>query len=395
MVANIFEWYEFCISAFLAVVLGKLFFAAHNEIIAIIWSFALFALSYFIRPLGSIYFGYIGDKYGSGISLKYSMCIMTIPTCLIGILPTYNSIGYLATFLLIIFKLIQGFAAGGELPVSAAYVYQIAHEKPNSNLLCSLVSVGSMSGVLLASFVVSLLYLLLPEVSIYNWGWRLPFILGFPLSFIIFYLRKDIYQKNFNKTQKERNIISSKNFIIIFIKAIIIVSFVQVTFYIIFVWMPTYLQYYMGISYKIARISNVVSLIALAFFTILFGFISRFVNYKKIVLFATIIITSLIYPLMLTLHNATFVQVFLIQILLALFLGAIEGSFFFILGKMFHSSIRNKSMAITFSIPNALFSGTAPLICSYFIKEFNFIGFPALYIIMWGILTILVLLFID
>lgn len=391
LVTNIFEWYEFSISTFLAVVIGHLFFAVQNAVVAAIASFALLALSYFIRPLGSICFGYIGDKYGSNLALNYSMCLMAIPTFIIGILPTCNNIGYWATLLIIILKLIQGFAAGGELPVSASYVYEKSNTSRHGNLLCSLISVGSMGGMLLASFIAFLLYAFLPESSIYNFGWRIPFLLSLPLSIFIFRLRQGMLKNDFFCLKTKW--FSTKTLIITF-KSIIIVSFTQVTMYILFVWMPTYLQYFVDLPYQIARTSNIIAMLTLALFTIGFGLLGKFIDYKKIILVSSIILVCTIYPLMTTLtHSTSFIQVLLIQLVFTLIFSAVQGSFFYALANVFTQSFRNKGMAISFSIGTALFGGTAPIICSYFIHQFNLVAFPSLYIMVWGLLAIFVFLF--
>lgn len=316
------------------------------------------------------------------------MCLMAIPTFIIGILPTCSSIGYWATLLIIILKLIQGFAAGGELPISASYVYEKSNQSMYGNFLCSLISVGSMGGMLLASFIAFLLYAFLSESSIYSFGWRIPFLLSLPMSIFIFKLRQGMLKDDFIylKTQW----FSIKTFVLI-VKATVIVSFTQVTMYVLFVWMPTYLQYFVGLSYQIARTSNIIAMLALILFTIGFGLLGKFIDYKKLMLFSSIVLVCAVYPLMSALTpNTGFMQVLLIQLALTLIFSAVQGSFFYALGKSFTQSFRNKGMAISFSIGTALFGGTAPLICSYFIHKFNLVAFPSLYIMGWGLIAIFV-----
>lgn len=116
VVANIFEWYEFTIFGFLAPLLGELFFKSTRPIISLIQSFSVFSLSYVARPLGSLFFGLMGDRIGRVASVRLSLILMSVPTFLIGLVPTYDQVGILAITSLVILRLIQGFAAGGELP---------------------------------------------------------------------------------------------------------------------------------------------------------------------------------------------------------------------------------------------------------------------------------------
>lgn len=152
LVANIFEWYEFSIYSYLATTFGQLFFKSTHPTIALIQSFALFASSYFMRPIGALFFGTLGDKTSPNNALHYSLVIMATPTVLIGLLPTYDQIGSLATLSLIILRLVQGFGAGGELPVSGCWIFEQSSIQKRG-ILCSTTIVGASAGVLLSSRV--------------------------------------------------------------------------------------------------------------------------------------------------------------------------------------------------------------------------------------------------
>ena len=188
---SIAEWYDFSIYAFLAVVLGKVFFASSTPQMALIKAFAIFSISYLARPIGSIVFGYIGDRFGRRISLRLSLLLMAIPAALIGLLPTYDSVGFLATVFLIALRFTQGFATGGEFPGIACYVYEAA--KPErKNFLCSIAVASPTMGLLLASLVATALHAFVPEQAIYDWAWRVPFLISILILFFIFYIRKDL-----------------------------------------------------------------------------------------------------------------------------------------------------------------------------------------------------------
>src|SRR5260364_72755 len=167
LVANIFEWYEFTVYAYLADVIGSLFFSAENSGGKLIQVFAIFAVGYFARPLGSLFFG-----------------MMAVPTVLIGCLPTYQHIGLLAPILLLILRCIQGFAMGGELPLNGCYLFEASSDNSKS-LLCSIATTSMNIGVLFASFTAFLLFSVFDRHTILAWAWRLPFLLGLPMTVAI------------------------------------------------------------------------------------------------------------------------------------------------------------------------------------------------------------------
>src|SRR6185312_8898309 len=152
IVANIFEWYEFNIFGLLASLLGQLFFQSSDTLVNLLKAFSIFAVSFIARPLGGLFFGLIGDRIGRRASLRLSLILMSIPTILIGLLPVYDQAGVIATISLVILRLIQGFAAGGELPTTACYVFESATAQ-NRSLLCSVVVTSPKIGMLLAALV--------------------------------------------------------------------------------------------------------------------------------------------------------------------------------------------------------------------------------------------------
>ena len=111
--ATMFEWYDYALYGYFSPIIAKLFFPAADPYSSIMMTFAVFAVSFLIRPLGAIVFGYIGDQLGRRYALSLSVVLMAFPTALIGLLPTYNDVGLLAPILLIILRLIQGLAVGG------------------------------------------------------------------------------------------------------------------------------------------------------------------------------------------------------------------------------------------------------------------------------------------
>ncbi len=386
---NILEWYEFMTYAYMATIIGQLFFHPTSNILGLIQAFAVFSIGYLARPIGSIYFGRKADKYHAGISLKHSLILMTIPTFLMGLLPTYNTIGYSAAILLIILRIVQGFATGGELPISASYLYVTSPNKAKQAFYSSLPYFGSGVGILAASLTIYLLYFFCSIETINNWAWRIPFLLGLPLSLIILYIRRDI-PSAIDKVNKLAPIIHRRYFIKIF-RGMIMVAFLEATVYILFVWMPSYMQNFLGVPHTTAMAVNVCGLIVLTAMIFLFSYISQFTNYKRSYLISVLLLTISLYPLLLLLqHVHTFAVLMTVQIIFALLFGGVNGNTLFIVCDSFPPEIRNRAMALSITLPPAIVGGTAPLLCSYFIHVLHFNNFPGWYIMGLGLITLVV-----
>ena len=181
--AIILEWFNFSIFGFYAVILSKLFFPFADEKKAILSTFLVFALSFLFRPLGSVIIGSIGDRFGRKNAFILTVIFMTFPTVLIGLLPTYESIGIAATSLLIILRIAQALSVGGERSATLSLFTELAppHLK---GLYGSMSLFGTTSGILLASAVTGLVSNTLSEGELVSWGWRLPFIISLPFGLI-------------------------------------------------------------------------------------------------------------------------------------------------------------------------------------------------------------------
>jgi MFS family permease len=127
-VGNALEWFDFAIYGALADIIGYHFFPAHRSQTALLASFSVYSSTFLMRPLGGIVMGYIGDNFGRKFALELSISLMVVPGFLMGCLPTFHSIGYLATFFLILLRMLQGLAVGGEM--IGAYIFTIEACEP-------------------------------------------------------------------------------------------------------------------------------------------------------------------------------------------------------------------------------------------------------------------------
>ncbi|MCK6444865.1 MAG: MFS transporter [Planctomycetes bacterium] len=185
---TVFEWYDFYIYGILAAVFGKLFFPPGDETLAFLQSLGLFGVGFSVRPFGAIVFGRIGDLVGRKHTFLITIVVMGVSTALVGLLPTYESIGGWAPAILVLLRLLQGLALGGEYGGAATYVAEHA-PRGKRGLYTSWIQTTATIGLLLALVVIGCVRGLLAPADFESWGWRVPFLLSIVLLALSVYIR--------------------------------------------------------------------------------------------------------------------------------------------------------------------------------------------------------------
>ncbi len=184
------EFYDFIVFIFFAAVIGKLFFPPDTpEWLQILQTYGIFAAGYVARPLGGIVMAHFGDRIGRKRMFVFSVLLMAVPTLLIGLMPTYATIGYTAPILLLLFRIMQGAAIGGEAP--GAWVFVAEHVPPGRvGLACGMLTGGLTLGILLGSLMALVINRSFPPEVVADWAWRIPFLVGGAFGLIAMYLRR-------------------------------------------------------------------------------------------------------------------------------------------------------------------------------------------------------------
>jgi MFS family permease len=192
MAGTVVEWYEFFIYGTAAtLVFPAVFFPGETAKTGLIYAFSTYAIGFAARPLGGLVFGHFGDKYGRKKLLQLSILLVGVATFLMGCLPSYAQIGFLAPLLLVILRFIQGFAVGGEW---GGAVLLVAEHSPNSKraFWSSWPQIGVPMGNLMATVVLLTLYALLDDAQFLSWGWRVAFWLSAVIVFVGWYIRRSV-----------------------------------------------------------------------------------------------------------------------------------------------------------------------------------------------------------
>jgi MHS family proline/betaine transporter-like MFS transporter len=394
LTANTFEFYEFTLSGFMALEIGKLFFPATEDKRALILSFAMFAASYLTRPVGGVLLGWLGNRCGAGTVLKLSVTLMAIPTMLIAFLPTYQTAGYWATGLLLALKMVQGFAVGGEVPLNVSYVSENTVGK-DRGLYFACICTSGFLGMLLASFlvlilqpIISTLSSLFPVAILHtrlNEAWRWPFLLSIPLSLWVLWMRASISDGSAHRPTADRSVRPRP--IAPLLQAFVLMAFLEVNLYTVFVWLPNYLNLYLGVALSEARELNVITIIVLSIAIVCAGYLSRWIDGFKLAFFSVCAMLLSTYPLFVLLQKGDFVSLLCVHLAFAFVASGQLATVYLVLADLFKDNWKSLGVGIGFSAPTAVFGGTAPLMCSYLLKYTEVLTVPALYIIAMGLLA--------
>jgi len=393
LIGNALEFYDFTLCGVFMVVLGKNFFPSGDDFAALIGGIFAFSAAFWTRPLGALVFGYIGDKYGRKKALTLSVLLMGIPTLVIGILPTYASIGIVAPCILLGCRLMQGLCTGGEY--NGAAVFALEHMKAKPGMISGLISgscvVGAVSATLMAYAVTNFLN--------FEQAWRIPFYLGACIAVVGFVLRKKAMETmEFIKRKPIKGmpiveIIKKypKQYMLVIASG----AFNGILSYTLFGFLNLYITQYIGIKFASSLFFNIFGLLAFMICCPIFGRISdKITPYKSMILAAAIAIFSSWIGFVL-LQRGTVEEIIIGQIFIGIGVGSFVGPSHIFLQQQFSPEVRYTGVASGFSIGMAITGGTTALTMTYVIKETQFLLAPAMYISVAAVLWILALTFLS
>lgn len=396
-IGNAMEFYDWGIYGYMAAIISEQFFPSGNHIVALLSTFAVFAVGFVVRPLGSLFFGPLGDRVGRKSVLSLSVILMAFGTFMIGILPTYEQVGVLAPILLIVARIIQGFSSGAEWGSSTSFLVEYA-PKGKRGFYGSFQQFSTIFGMILSSIVSIIFVSTLSPEALSSWGWRIPFILGLLIGLIGLYMRLRVketpmFQEAVSEDDKSESPLKEsvvKNPIGI-LTAIGFTMSWTVSYYILLTYMPTYIKEIMNLSFTAGLVSNLIVMIFLMIMIPFAGILSDKIGRKPLLLISCAGLAILSYPLF-HLIKSNFLAMLFPQLLLAIFLICFAGPGPAALAELFPTRIRNSSLSIGYNFGVALFGGTAPFIATALIGMTGNQVAPTFYVIGCSIVTFFVIL---
>lgn len=397
---SIAEWYEFVVYAFSAPFIAAHFFPAHDPLISMIATLGAFMGGFLVRPLGGLIFGYFGDKYSRSKTMAVAVILIGLPTFLMGIMPTYNSIGILAPLLLVLARLAQGLSVGGQFTGSAVFIREhigSAHRYLGAGITFS----GAFFGMLLASTVGMLLTNLFTYEQLMNFGWRLPFLFGIVVTIFGYYMKaKATEPAHFKKLQYQHELDNNpiaaafKTQKINMVLTIFICWLTPLIVYQLFIFMPTYANTILHIPLVIALTSNTIAMAVLAILTIFAGYLADKWGYRFVMFISGCSLLLFAIPLyhILVKHPELLLW---IQLLFALLAAGFMGPVMAVLSDLFSEKERYTALSFSYNIGFGIFGGTCALLNILFIEKTKILAFPGIYLAIAAFISMVTLLLVP
>jgi len=397
---TLIEWYDFYIFGALATIISTQYFPQGNPTAAFLSTLAIFATGFIVRPFGAIVFGYLGDIVGRKYTFLLTLLLMGGATFAIGILPGYQQWGIFAPILLVVLRLVQGLALGGEYGGAATYV---AEHSPDGRrgFYTSFIQTTATLGLFVALGVILLCRQVLGRETFEDWGWRLPFLLSIFLVLLSYYIRVRMSESPlFAKAKSEGKL--SKNplkesFVQPENRRLVILALLGATmgqgvvwytgqFYALF-----FLQRAGGVEFVTANIIIAIALLLGTPFFIFFGSLSDRLGRKPIILTGCVLAALLYYPIYQgmmyfsnPLNEAMLVILVLVQVL---FVTMVYGPIAAFLVELFPTRIRYTSMSLPYHVGNGVFGGLVPFIATALVARTGNIYAGLIYPICIALLT--------
>lgn len=398
LVGSSIEWFDYFLYATVAgLVFNQVFFVSEDPTVGLLLSYASLALAFFIRPFGGIIFSHIGDKIGRKKTLIITLSLMGGATFLMGVLPTYQAIGVAAPILLVSLRLIQGLGIGGEWGGALLLAYEYAPPEKRG-LYGSIPQMGVTIGMFLGTDALTFITSVISIDAFVSWGWRVPFILSAFLVLFGFWIRKGIDETpDFKNLKESGEVVKVPLFetlkthwreVLIAIGAKVVET---APFYIFGTFVISYATTQLDFTYVEALIAVMVATVVTTVLIPIMGSLSDKIGRKKMYIYGVLAMFIYAFPYFLLLHQGTFITLLISTVI---GLGVIWAPITAVLGTMFSeifdAKVRYTGITLGYQIGAALAGGTAPLVATALLLEFNNSWIPiALYIMLTAIISLI------
>ncbi|MGO4574858.1 MFS transporter [Cupriavidus sp. 2TAF22] len=393
------EFYDFIIFVFFATVIGQLFFPPSvPDWLRQLQTFGIFAAGYLARPLGGIIMAHFGDLLGRKKMFTLSILLMSVPTLLMGLLPTYHAIGLLAPVALLLLRVMQGAAVGGEVP--GAWVFVSEHVPARrTGYACGTLTAGLTAGILLGSLVATAINSIFTPAELTDWGWRVPFLLGGVFGIGSMYLRRWLHETPvFAELQKRKALAAEMP-----LKAVVRDHRGAVAVSMLLTWMlsagivvvilmtPTFLQKIYGFDARTALVANSVATLCLTVGCVVAGLMADKIGARVTLFVGGLLLAVSSYIFYSVLHTRPDLLIPLYAVA-GFFVGTI-GAVPFVLVKAFPAQVRFSGLSFSYNLSYAIFGGLTPMIVTLMLKNDPLA--PAYYVVALCALGMVTALFVK
>lgn len=366
---NLLEFYDFIVYSYFALTIGRLFFPSDNPAVSTILSFSVFAVGFIMRPLGGVVLGYYADRKGRRPALTLSIMLMALGSAMIGFAPVYASIGLLAPVIIVLARLLQGFAAGGELGAATATLLETGADKTRGyRATWQLASQGAAS--LLGAVITALIHFSLSEEALHSWGWRIPFLLGVLIVPVGIYLRRHIVDKPPTTPATLRETFEKHHVINWFLVVCSIIGMTVSTYMLLYYVPLTYSVQQLAIPERTASLIPLMTAFLMMVLSPLYGLLSdRMRRRKPVIITGMITLFILLYPAFLLMtHFASLLSIFIIMAILMFFFIMGSAPIYALMTETFPRHIRASYLATAYAVSVALFGGPSQVVVTWLLE---------------------------
>lgn len=375
MSGNALEWYDYAIYGIMAPVIAQHFFPAGDETAQLLATYGVFAAGFLARPLGAVFFGWLGDKFGRKKSLVVAIMMMAFPTAIIGLMPSFEQIGYWAPALLTLMRIFQGLSMGGAFSGSIAYMVEHA-PGGKRGMLGSMSMLSLVAGFLLGSLVAAATSTFMSEADFQEWGWRIPFLLGLAAGFVGFFIHKCCDESPAFEDAKAEGTISKTPVRDAFrqhpgamFRGFAMYLTVTVPFYLTTIYFVTYTSKILGHSLEHALEINTINMIVLFITIPISAWLSDRYGRRTVLMAISFAMLVSVYPIFTLFEGGDVFTVGLAQALFAMLVGLYLGPMPAVLVELFPTSIRLTGMSLSYNIAATVFGGTTPIVSVWLIEH--------------------------
>ena len=401
LIGNVLEWFDFAIYGYFASDIGHLFFPSSDPTASTLLAYAVLLLGFVARPAGSIVLGLIGDRIGRRALLTISIALMGVATLMIGVLPTYQTIGVAAPILLIVCRMLQGFSLGGEFTGSMVYTTELASPLMRG-IISSSTAAGTTLGFILGSTSALLVNRVLGTAEASAWGWRIPFIFSITFCIAGYFLRDGIHESEAGeKAVAARPPTWQLQLRLVFqslaadwkpiMQTFGIVGMTNAAYYLTFTFAVDYRKKLDIAGSTNFLLANTLALCIVLASKPLGGWLSDRVGRRRLMIGVQLAAMAAIYPAVRIMLHGTAAEFMLGQTMLAVPLGMALGLQGAMLVEIFPLRSRVTSMSIAYSVALALSGGAAPLISAWLIKHYGNPYLPIYFILAYGLIGLAIM----
>jgi MHS family proline/betaine transporter-like MFS transporter len=370
-IGNVLEWYDFAIYGYFAATIGRTFFPAESPVAQVLAAFGIFAVGYLMRPLGGIVVGHIADRFGRRAALTFSVMAMAVPTFLVGVLPGYEVLGVAAPILLTLLRVVQGLSVGGE--ATTAFVFLVERAGPGRRgAIGALASCGANLGMLSGSAAGALLATAMPASMLDAWGWRLPFLLGLLVGVAGYFLRRHIVETPRDAAAMPATaplVETLRHHGRLVARLAGLAAFNAIGFYLMFLYVVSWLQSVDGLAPARALGFNTVSMLLLLPVMFGMGWLSDRIGRKRLLLAATALGFVGALPLLWLMHHPHPAMILLGEAGFVLILGTVLGIMPAIMVEATPLGVRCTAISLGYNIAFGIMGGLTPLAAAWLIDR--------------------------